>query len=258
MAESDCLIYQKTGPVATLTLNRPNALNALSMQLAYALNAAISDFEADDSLRVAILTGTGDRAFCAGADLKSTIPGITSGKASSGDPAVRPFSAITKPIIAAVNGLALAGGTELLLGTDIRVAADHAVFGLPEPSLGLVPFGGSHVRLPQQIPWAVAMEIMLLGEPITAQRALQIGLINRVVPAADLMAEARAMAERMCRNAPLAVRKIKEAVLATYNLRWDAAFIEEARICAEVLASDDAKEGPRAFAEKRPPVFRGA
>jgi enoyl-CoA hydratase len=244
--------------VATLTLNRPNALNALSMQLGWALNAAISDFEADDSLRVAILTGAGDRAFCAGVDLKSTIPGITSGKASSGDPAVRPFSSITKPIIAAVNGLALAGGTELLLGTDIRVAAEHAVFGLPEPSLGLVPIGGSHVRLPQQIPWAVAMEIMLIGEPISAQRALEIGLINRIVPAADLMPEARAMADRILRNGPLAVRKIKEAVLATYNLRWDAAFTEESRICAEVLASDDAKEGPRAFAEKRPPVFRGA
>lgn len=254
----DDLIYEKSGPIATFTLNRPQVHNALSMDMGRLLGEAIADFEADPELRVAILTGAGERSFCAGADLKSAIPATTAeGGVNRGDPTKRFFSDATKPIVAAVNGFALAGGTEMLLGTDIRIAAEHATFGLPEPKLGLVPFAGSHVRLPQQVPWAIAMEILLIGDPISAERACQIGLVNKVVPAADLMPEARRVAERICENGPFAVRKIKETVLAAYNLRWDEAFTVETTISAQVLASDDAKEGPKAFAEKRSPVFQG-
>jgi enoyl-CoA hydratase len=265
--ETDDLIYEKDGTIATMTFNRPRAHNAISAELGRAMGEATADFEADDELRVLIVTGAGDKAFCAGADLKTAIPQVTS-MASAGpvlpDNTVlpgagtsRPFSNVTKPIIAAVNGYALAGGTELLLGTDIRVASEHATFGLPEPHWGLVPFGGSHVRLPQQVPWARAMEILLTGDPVTAQEALAIGLINRVVPHAELTPTARAIAERICRNGPLAVRSIKQAVIEAYNRPWEEAFAIESKISGVVLASDDAKEGPRAFAEKREPRFTG-
>lgn len=259
MIETDHLIYEKDGGVATITFNRPQVHNAISAELGRAMLEATADFEADGELRVLIVTGAGDKAFCSGADLKTSIPQVTS-TASNGTAKLgtsRPFSGISKPIIAAVNGYALAGGTELLLGTDIRVASEHATFGLPEPRLGLVPFGGSHVRLPQQVPWARAMEILLIGDPITAHEAQSIGLINRVVPHADLMPTARAIAARICRNGPLAVRRIKQAVLAAYNHPWEEAFAIESEISATVLASDDAKEGPRAFAEKREPRFTG-
>jgi enoyl-CoA hydratase len=259
--ETDDLIYQKDGAIATITFNRPRVHNALSAEAGQAMGEASADFEADDALRVLIVTGAGDKAFCSGADLKTAIPRITS--TSSTEPTSlrlgtsRPFSGVTKPIVAAVNGYALAGGTELLLGTDIRIASEHATFGLPEPRWGLVPFVGSHVRLPQQVPWARAMEILLIGDPITAQEALAMGLVNRVVPHADLIPTARAFAERICRNGPLAVRSIKRAVLEAYNRPWDEAFAIESRIASDVLASEDAKEGPRAFAEKREPRFTG-
>jgi enoyl-CoA hydratase len=257
----DHLIYEKDGAIATMTFNRPKVHNALSREMSQAMTEALKDFEADDELIVLIVTGAGDKAFCSGADLKSTIPAVTSmasaDTAQLGSRADRPFAGLNKPVIAAVNGYALAGGTELLLGTDIRVASEHATFGLPEPHWGLVPFGGSHVRLPQQVPWARAMEILLTGDSVTAQEALAIGLINRVVPHAELMPTARAIATRICRNGPLAVRRIKEAVLAAYNRPWEEAFAIESRISVTVLASDDAKEGPRAFAEKREPRFTG-
>lgn len=262
MIETDHLIYEKDGPIATITFNRPEVHNAISPELAQKLEESMNDYQADEKLRVVIITGAGDKAFCAGGDLKSTIPQITSQASDGGASALRinaerPFAKIDKPIIAAVNGYALAGGTELLLGTDIRVASEHATFGLPEPHLGLVPFGGSHVRLPQQIPWARAMEILLTGDSVSAHEAHAIGLINRVVAHADLMSTAHTIAERICANGPLAVRAIKRAVIAAYNHPWDEAFAIESEISFGVLASDDAKEGPRAFAEKRAPHFTG-
>lgn len=258
MRDSDDLIYERDGAIVTITLNRPQVLNAVSIELGRDLREAMADFEADSRLRVAIVTGTGTKAFCAGGDLKSSIPSVTtSSGADLGDPATRQFSDITKPIIAAVNGLALGGGMEIVLGTDIRVAADHAVFGLPESSVGLVPFGGAHIRLPQQIPWAIAMEALLTGEPISAQRAYEVGLINRVVPSDQVMAESIRMAERICENGPLAVRTTKAIVLAAYNLSWREAFMVETEMSATVLASQDAKDGLAAFAEKRRPNFTG-
>ena len=160
-----------------------------------------------------------------------------------------------KPIIAAVNGFCIAGGMEFMQGTDIRIAAEHASFGLGEVRFGLVPTGGTHVRLPRQIPWAVAMELLLTGENIDARRACDIGLINRVVPREQLMDEALRIAEKICMNSPLAVRTAKEIVVRQANL--EPGFVLEKAIGARVFGSHDAIEGPKAFMEKRKPEFKG-
>ncbi|MEP7138339.1 MAG: enoyl-CoA hydratase-related protein, partial [Caldimonas sp.] len=165
--------------------------------------------------------------------------------------------ALDKPIVAAVNGACLAAGTELLLGTDIRIAAEHASFGLPEVTRGLVPFAGSMVRLPRQIAWCQAMELMLTGAPITASEALRIGLVNHVVAASELMAKAEEIAQRIAKNGPLAVRAVKRIALATSGLEFHAAFRIEDDAWRSVLASDDAREGPRAFVARRPPRYTG-
>jgi enoyl-CoA hydratase len=171
------------------------------------------------------------------------------------DPVKRPFYTIYKPIIAAVNGLCIAGGMEFLQGTDIRIAAENASFGLAEVRWGVIPVGGSHIRLPQQIPWAVAMEMLLTGKPIDATRAYQVGLINKIVPADKLLEEAMAWAERICENGPLAVRTAKE--IAVRALNNEPNFVLEKAIGARVFQSEDAREGPRAFAEKRKPNYQG-
>jgi enoyl-CoA hydratase len=255
----DSIGYDKDGVVATVTLNRPEARNAILPEMIVALNSIMIDFDNDPELYVMILTGAGDKAFCAGGDLKVTIPARTSGSAAAAprDRSRRFFSEVTKPIIAAVNGYALAGGLEMILGTDIRVAAEHARFGLTEPRWALLAAGGGNVRLSRQIPFARAMEMLLIGDQIDAATALEYGLINRVVPAEDLMPTARALAERIAENGPLAIRKIKETVLRTYGMSWDQAFFVESLAADQVFASEDAKEGPRAFAEKRKPNFLG-
>ena len=249
--------YEKIGRIAVITMNRPAAHNALTSEMMTGLDLAFADFDADDELWVAILTGAGSKAFSTGADLGEVIPRATSeGMASAiGDPLKRFFSDIYKPIIGAVNGFCVAGGLELLQGTDLRVAAEHAAFGLGEVRWGIVPAGGSHIRLPRQIPWAVAMEILLTGRPISAARAYDVGLINKVVPADELMDEAMALAELICRNGPLAVRTAKE--IAVRSLGLEAGFALEASLVPKVLASEDAREGPQAFLDKRPPRFVG-
>ena len=246
--------YEKRGHVAILTLNRPEAMNALTKEMMLALEAAVADFNRDPELWVAILTGAGERAFCTGLDLKTALPALNEGDDMGyDDPATRPFHKVYKPIITAVNGICVAGGLEFMLGTDIRIAADHASFGLTEVRWAVVPAGGSHVRLPQQIPWAVAMEMLLTGKTLDARRAFEVGLINKVVPAAELMNEALAMAEKICQNGPLAVRTAKE--IAVRALNNEPAFVLEKTMSARVFASADAREGPRAFAEKRTPVY---
>jgi len=265
------LRYDKHAGIATITFDRPEARNALTPEMICRLADAFMDFAADDDLRVAILTGSGDKAFCAGGDLGLTLPLMTGARAPADDwdrrviddPRVAAASqlrgfALDKPVIAAVNGACLAAGTELLLATDIRVASERATFGLPEVTRGLVPFAGSMVRLPRQIAWSQAMELMLTGATITAQEAHRIGLVNHVVAAADLMAKAGEIAQRIARNGPLAVRAIKRTALATSGIDLDAAYRLEDAAWHTVLASDDAKEGPRAFIEKRPPRFTGA
>lgn len=251
--------YEKKGQIAIVTINSPDVMNCVNLEDAEALGQAWLDFRDDDDLRVAILTGAGDQSFCAGANLKELIPKINSGEVS-----IEPTMAwiikninLYKPIIAAVNGHCLAGGTEMLQGTDIRFAVPEATFGLAEPKWGLFPAGGSTVRLPRQIPYCWAMQILLVGDPITAEQALQIGLINRIVPREKLMDEAMAMAERICQNGPIAVKAIKESALRAYDLPEEHAFFLEAYMAGKVFGTEDSVEGPKSFLEKRKPVFKG-
>ena len=248
--------FDKQDRIATVTINRPDAMNALTVEMLAALDAAFEEFNNDDDLWVAILTGAGDKAFCSGMDLKEAIPLITEGDSLGyDDPTKRQFSDIFKPIITAVNGYCIAGGLEMLEGTDLRIAAEHATFGLGEVRWGIIPTGGTHIRLPRQIPWAVAMELLLTGQPIDAQRAYSIGLVNQVVPADELMPAALKLAETICKNGPLAVRTAKE--IAVRSLGLESGFALERILGDRVMNSEDAKEGPRAFLEKRPPKFTG-
>jgi enoyl-CoA hydratase len=248
--------FEQRGKIAIFTINRPETRNAFTAEMLRAMDAAFAEFNKDDDLWVAILTAAGDKAFSSGMDLKQAIPMMQSGdEMGYDDHTKRPFSDIFKPIIAAVNGLCVAGGLEFLQGTDLRIAAEHAKFGLAEVRWGRIPRGGSHIRLPRQIPWAVAMEILLTGKPIDAHRAYDIGLVNKVVPIDELMDEAIALAETICKNGPLAVRTAKE--IAVRSLGLESSFVLEKALALKVLASEDSKEGPRAFAEKRPPRFTG-
>jgi enoyl-CoA hydratase/carnithine racemase len=251
--------YEKKGRIALITINRPEALNCLNQADMEALGEAWLDFRDDDQLWAGILTGAGDKAFSAGADLGELAPKLNSGEVpiSPTFPGFLKNIKCFKPIIAAVNGFCLAGGTEMLQGTDIRIAVKEATFGIPEVKWGLFPAAGSTVRLPRQIPYCWAMEILLLGESITAEQALKIGLINRIVPKETLMESAFEIAERLCENGPLAVRAIKESALRSYDLPKEHAYFLEAFMASQVFGTRDASEGPKAFLEKRKPVFEG-
>lgn len=249
-------LYEKRERIAVMTINRPEAMNAFTAEMLRAMDAAFADFQQDDNLWVAVFTAAGDRAFSSGMDLKEAIPMLQGGdEMGYEDHTKRPFSDVFKPIIAAVNGFCIAGGMEFLQGTDIRIAAETATFGLGEVRWGIIPTGGSHIRLPRQIPWAIAMQMLLTGKPIDAQRAYDIGLVNEVVPAAELMSTALKWAETICKNGPLAVRTAKEIAVRALNL--EPGFVLEKALGARVMDSEDAKEGPRAFAEKRKPQFQG-
>jgi enoyl-CoA hydratase len=264
------LLVARDGAILTLTLNRPATRNAMSPEMLVRLGTAWREFRDDRTLRVAILTGAGDADFSAGGDLARTMPPLTGARCPEDewdrrlladlglftDAILRGFTC-WKPIVVAVNGSALGGGTELTNACDIRVAAEHAVFGTPEAKVGLLPGGGSISRLPRQIPWARAMELLLVGEPVTAGEALAMGLVNRVVPRAELMPTARAFAERLAANGPLAVQKIKEGAVRGSGRPLEEALRIEDEVSAAVLASKDAREGPRAFKERRPPRFTG-
>ena len=250
------ILYEKRERVAIVTINRPERLNACTTEMYDALYAVFDDFNADEELWVAILTGAGERAFSAGGDLDEAIPRITAGEYKINvDPTKRIFCDVFKPIICAVNGVCIAGGVELMLGTDLRIAAEHATFSLGEVQWGMVPAGGSHIRLTRQIPWAVAMEMLLAARQIDARRAYDVGLVNQVVPLDQLMPAALELAEVVCKNGPLAVRTAKEIAVRSLNL--EPGFVLEATLAARVLNSEDAREGPRAFMEKRRPRFTG-
>ena len=251
------ITYERRGHIAVITINRPEALNALSIEMMAGIDAAFAAFNADPDLWAAVFTGAGEKSFCSGGDLDETIHLLTSNQRGQliPDDTKRFFSDVFKPIVAAVNGYCIAGGLEMLQGTDIRIAAPHATFGLGEVRWGLVPGGGSHIRLPRQIPWAVAMEILLLGRTITAERAREVGLVNEVVPMERLQERAIEIAELLCTNGPVAVRTAKEISVRAMNL--EPGFVLERALSEKAFATEDAKEGPRAFLEKRRPEFKG-
>ncbi|WP_024453072.1 enoyl-CoA hydratase-related protein [Mycobacterium sp. AMU20-3851] len=251
------VIYEVKDAVATVTLDRPDALNALTIRMMRELADAFDSAATDDSVRAIVITGAGDRAFCAGGDMAELIPRLTAGELEImvPDAGKRHFSDVFKPIVAAVNGVCVGGGLEILLGTDLRVAADAAVFGVPEVRWGLIAGGGSHIRLPQQVPWAIAMQLLITGDHIAADRAYQAGLINEVVTDGAVLARATEIAVAIARNAPLAVRTAKE--IAVRGLANESAFHLEYALNRQIITSDDATEGPRAFLEKRPPHFTG-
>lgn len=267
---NEAILYEKDGPIATITINRPSARNALTPEMLCRLADSFIDFRDDGQLRVVIVTGAGELAFCAGGDLGSTLPLLTGAREAIDawdrrvldEPQVIAASSLRdfplhKPVIAAVNGVCLAAGFELLLGADIRIAAEHCSFGLPEVQRALIPFAGSLTRLPRQIAQAHAMEILLTGRPINAQRAMQIGLINYVLPAAKVMPKALEIAQQIAGNGPLAVQQAKQTVFAASGQPLDVGFEREDESKRVVLASADAREGPRAFMEKRHPHFIG-
>lgn len=263
--ELDHCLVERDGPILVVTLNRPEAKNALSPGMLLGMYRAWRELDADDSLRAAILTGKGD-VFCAGADLKTMGPDQRDDEFQEHMKQVpdlhwqallrhnRPM----KPLIAAVEGFAVAGGTEILQGTDIRVAAEDATFGITEAKRGLFPLGGSSVRLRRQIPYTIAAELLLTGRHMSAREALDFGLVGRLVPRGESLAEARKVAEEICETAPRSI-----AALMTMLREVDASYSEADALARElevgqpVFATRDAREGPRAFAEKRKPVFTG-
>lgn len=252
--------YELEGHIATITLDRPDALNAIDQEMNGELAAAWVRFRDDDEAWVGILTGAGDRAFCAGADLKDLIPAATE-QARAGSLTEFNFGGNTrdfqiwKPVIAAINGFALAGGLEIALACDIRLAVPRARFGLPEVRWAIMPGGGGTQRLPRLIAPARAMELILTGAQLTADEALQLGLISRIVEPAALMGEARALATALLQNGPLALRAAKRAVLEGLDGSLESGLRLELQLFGELLLTEDAVEGPRAFAEKRPPAY---
>jgi enoyl-CoA hydratase len=241
-------------------MNRPEARNALSGPMMALMRQAWDMIDSDPGIRVCVLTGAGG-AFCAGADLKAMATTHPDDSFRTGDVDLSVVEALlkgrrlTKPLIAAVEGSAIAGGTEILQATDIRVAGESAKFGISEARWGLFPLGGSTVRLPRQIPYTVAADLLLTGRHITAAEAREIGLIGHVVPDGQALAKALEIAEVIAANGPVAVRAILRAIRETEGMAEDDAFKVEARTGMAVFGSDDAKEGPRAFAEKRKPHF---
>ena len=263
--------YEVTDGVAIVTLNRPEARNAMSPEVICRLYDAWEEVKNDDAVRVAILTGSGDKAFCAGADLGRLIPlmsktrepedewdaRVVADKDDLGNKASLRIHDVDKRFIAACNGHAIAGGMELVQGTDIRVAAEGAKFGVQEVKWALFPAGGSTVRLPTQLPYAFAMELLLTGQLIDAQRAHELGFINHVVPIDEVLPKAMEIAALIAANGPLAVRAIKRAARALLGVPEEEAMRMESRLSAPVFASQDAVEGPKAFLEKRAPKYEG-
>jgi len=252
---ADEVLTQAEDGVLVVTLNRPEAKNAANKALAEGVAAAMDQLDGDDSLRVAILTGAGG-TFCSGMDLKAFVSGETPHIPGRG------FAGLTekgprKPLIAAVEGYALAGGLELAISCDMIVAADNAMFGIPETKRGLAAAAGGLVKLPRQIPPRIAMELALTGDFISAQRAYELGLVNQVVDAGTALDAARALASKIAANGPLAVAASKQVILEQADWSQDTMFQKQGDIVNPVFVSEDAIEGATAFAEKRAPNWKG-
>jgi enoyl-CoA hydratase/carnithine racemase len=264
------ILYSAEGGIAQVTLNRPEKMNALNPEMIVRLARCWDDIEADSSIRAVILTGAGGRTFCAGADLGRLTPLLTRARPAEdewdeallGDPKILNRAMLrrtdfTTPVIGALRGAIVAGGMELALACDLRVVAEDSSLGLLEVKRGLIPAAGGIARLSRQVSWAVAAEMLLVGDRISAAEALRVGLVNRVVPSDDVLATAQGLAKQMAENSPLAMRKAKEAMLGCSGRPIDEAFAVEDSCIKVVLRSADAKEGSRAFIEKRKPNFSG-
>ncbi len=264
MAEDyERLLVEQDGRITLITINRPDRMNAIDARTSYDLKQAFEAFKANDDQWVAILTGAGDRAFCAGNDLVA-MSELMAGKITL-DPEIArvPFGGITrgfecwKPIIAAINGYCLAGGLEIALTCDIRVAAEHAQFGVPEVTRAIIPGATGTQRLPRMLPKGIALELLITGGRFDAEWALRYGLVNHVVPADQVMPKAREIAEAICENGPLAVRAVKEAAIRGLDMTFEEGLKQENHFSGKVMSSEDAREGPLAFAQKRKPEYKG-
>jgi dehydration protein DpgD len=257
--------YQKKDHIASVTLDRPAVLNAMDLRMHEELASVWDDVEADDDVRVVVLTGAGDRSFSVGQDLRERArldqrgapPSTFGSRGQPGWPRLTERFTLSKPVVARVNGYALGGGFELALACDIIVASDQAVFALPEAQWGLVPGAGGAFRLPRQLPLKVAMGYLLTGRRITADMALRLGLVNEVTAPEHLDQCVTSWTDDLLRSAPLAVRAIKEAVLRSLDMPLEQAFTTRFSWEQRRMHSRDAAEGPQAFAQKRKPVWRG-
>lgn len=265
------ILFEKTNHVAWITFNRPEAKNTMNAEVFVQLAEAWQEVRENDDIRTAVLTASGEEDFCCGGDLKSVMRLWTGMKEPENeieekvladpmiaDKVLLKDQPIYKPIVSAINGRALGGGCEIIQATDYRLAADTATFGLPEPKVGLVPGGGSMVRLARQIPWAHAMRLLLTAEHIPASEALAMGLISEVVPLAKLQERAAQVAERICSLSPLALQAIKRTALESHTMSWQDGFALEMEESAKIAVTADAREGNKAFKEKREPNFTGS
>lgn len=263
------LLYTKSNGIARITFNRPEVRNAVDPEALCRLADAWQDIEADPEIRVAIITGTGDKAFSAGADLGTLIPLLSGARAPGNDwdervldPRLREIAMLREfplytPVVAAVNGVCVGLGAELLQATDIRIAADHATFAINEVTRGFMPGGGSAVRLSHQIPLTKVMEMLLIGDRMSAAEAHRISFVNEILPLAEVAGRADEVANRIAANAPIAIRKTKETVLRTMTTTFEEAWPIEKANAGTTMETEDAREGPRAFMEKRQPNFTG-
>lgn len=250
--------YTKEGRIAIFTINRPEALNSMNVQAMREFHDAMVAFRDDSELYVGIVTGAGDRAFCAGADIKNMLPYLKEIRGKPWEFPATPFRGLElyKPLIAAINGMALGGGLEIALACDLRIASENARFGNPEVNLGLIPGWGATQRLPRVIPWAKAAEILLTGKPIDAQEAYRIGLVNKIVLPDKVMSAAKEWAAGLCQVGPLAVRAAKEAMIRGYSMPLEDGLKLENALFDYLLGTEDHAEAQAAFVEKRKPNFK--